>query len=168
MVDGLVMVVEIPAGSRNKYEMDHDTGHIFLDRRLFTATRYPTDYGFFPDTLGEDGDPLDALCLLSDPTFPGCRIRVRPVGVFWMEDEKGPDAKVLCVPADDPAFGHLSDMDDLDSRTRDEIEHFFQIYKDLEPGKTSSTAGWAGADDAARAIEEAVQRFRDHERPQER
>ena len=88
------MVVEIPAGSRNKYEADHETGEIFLDRRLFTATRYPSDYGFFPDTLADDGDPLDALVLLSEPTFPGCRIRARPIGVFWMEDEKGDDAKV--------------------------------------------------------------------------
>ena len=81
------MVVEIPRGSRNKYEMDHETGEVFLDRTLFTATQYPADYGFFPGTLGEDGDPLDALVLLDEPTFPGCRVRVRPVGVFWMRDE---------------------------------------------------------------------------------
>ena len=89
------MVVEIPRGSRNKYEMDHETGEIFLDRMLFTATQYPADYGFLPDTLGEDGDPLDALVLLDEPTFPGCRVRVRAVGVFWMRDEAGPDAKIL-------------------------------------------------------------------------
>ena len=98
MDDWDVVVVEIPAGSRNKYEADHETGEIFLDRRLFTATAYPTDYGYFPDTLADDGDPLDALVLLTEPTFPGCRIRARAIGVFWMEDEKGDDAKVVCVP----------------------------------------------------------------------
>src|SRR5437667_103723 len=95
MPDSYVVIVEIPGGSRNKYEYDHESGAIFLDRRLFTATRYPTDYGFFPETLAEDGDPLDALVLVSDPTFPGCHVRARPIGIFWMEDEKGPDAKVV-------------------------------------------------------------------------
>ena len=96
------MIVEIPQGSRNKYEMDHDTGAIWLDRTLFTATQYPLDYGFFPGTHGEDGDPLDALVWLSQPTFPGCHVWVRPVAVFWMSDEKGPDAKVFCVSSHDP------------------------------------------------------------------
>ena len=108
MPDSYVVIVEIPAGSRNKYEYDHESGAIFLDRRLFTATRYPTDYGFFPETLAEDGDPLDALVLVSDPTFPGCHVRVRPIGVFWMEDEKGPDAKVLTVPVSDPVSGRMT------------------------------------------------------------
>ena len=98
------MIVEIPQGSRNKYEMDHETGAIWLDRTLFTATQYPLDYGFFPNTHGEDGDPLDALVWLNQPTFPGCHIWVRPVAVFWMSDEKGPDAKVLCVGSHDPRF----------------------------------------------------------------
>jgi inorganic pyrophosphatase len=161
VVDELVVVVEIPAGSRNKYEMDHETGHIFLDRRLFTSTRYPTDYGFFPDTLAEDGDPLDALVLLTEPTFPGCRVRVRPLGVFWMEDENGNDAKILCAPVGDPTFGQLKSLAELEDTYRGEIEHFFQIYKDLEPGKRSSTQGWAGRDDALRVIAEAEHRFRE-------
>jgi inorganic pyrophosphatase len=154
-----VVVVEIPAGSRNKYEADHETGEIFLDRRLFTATRYPTDYGYFPDTLADDGDPLDALVLLTEPTFPGCRIRARAIGVFWMEDEKGDDAKIVCVPVNDPTFGSLESIDGLDSALRSEIEHFFAIYKDLEPGGRSVTRGWGGVDEARRAIAEARRLF---------
>lgn len=110
---GVTVVVEIPGGSRNKYEMDHATGSIYLDRMLFTATRYPADYGFIEGTLGEDGDPLDALVLVGEPTFPGCRILARPVGVFGMKDEKGQDDKILCVPLRDPASSHLINLDDL-------------------------------------------------------
>jgi inorganic pyrophosphatase len=153
-----VVIVEIPAGSRNKYEYDHESGAIFLDRRLFTATRYPTDYGFFPDTLAEDGDPLDALVLVSDPTFPGCRVRVRPIGIFWMEDEHGPDAKVLTVPVGDPVSGRIVSIEDLEAEQRNEIEHFFSIYKDLEPNKHSSTRGWSGPQEAVQTIEEARER----------
>jgi inorganic pyrophosphatase len=156
---GDVVVVEIPAGSRNKYEVDHATGEIFLDRRLFTATRYPSDYGFFPDTLADDGDPLDALVLLSEPTFPGCRIRVRPIGIFWMEDEKGDDAKVLCVPLNDPTFGALESIDALDAALRAEIEHFFTIYKALEPGKQSTTRGWGGVEEARSTIDQSRRAF---------
>lgn len=159
MPDSYVVIVEIPAGSRNKYEYDHETGAIFLDRRLFTATRYPTDYGFFPDTLAEDGDPLDALVLASDPTFPGCHIRVRPIGVFWMEDEKGPDAKVLTVPVGDPISGRINSIEDLESEQRNEIEHFFSIYKDLEPNKHSSTRGWSGREEAELTLQDARGRF---------
>jgi inorganic pyrophosphatase len=155
MPDAYVVIVEIPGGSRNKYEYDHDSGAIFLDRRLFTATRYPTDYGFFPETLAEDGDPLDALVLVSDPTFPGCHIRVRPIGIFWMEDEKGPDAKVLCVPIGDPVSGRMTSIEDLEAEQRNEIEHFFTIYKDLEPDKHTSTRGWSDAEEARRTIEDA-------------
>ena len=155
MPDSYVVIVEIPGGSRNKYEYDHESHAIFLDRRLFTATRYPTDYGFFPETLAEDGDPLDALVLVSDPTFPGCHIRVRPIGVFWMEDEKGPDAKVLTVPVSDPVSGRMTSIEDLETEQRNEIEHFFTIYKDLEPGKQTSTRGWSGADEARLTIEDA-------------
>src|SRR6266568_5764786 len=113
MPDSYVVIVEIPGGSRNKYEYDHESGAIFLDRRLFTATRYPTDYGFFPETLAEDGDPLDALVLVSDPTFPGCRIRVRAIGVFHMSDEKGPDEKLLCVPLGAAEFERVADIHDV-------------------------------------------------------
>src|SRR2546429_5257494 len=152
MPDSYVVIVEIPAGSRNKYEYDHESGAIFLDRRLFTATRYPTDYGFFPDTLAEDGDPLDALVLLTEPTFPGCRVKVRPIGIFWMEDEKGPDAKVVTVPLGDPIFGRMHSTEDMDAEARNEIEHFFSIYKDLEPAKRTPTRGWSGPAEGAATI----------------
>ena len=142
------VVVEIPRGSRNKYELDHATGHIHLDRRLFSATVYPADYGFIPDTLGEDGDPLDALVLLDDPTFPGCWVAARPVGVFWMEDDKGPDAKVICVPAGDYRWADVREIDDVPEPLRAEIEHFFNVYKMLEPGKHSTTRGYEGTDAA--------------------
>jgi len=107
------VVIEIPRGSRNKYEIDHDTGHIFLDRRLFTATTYPADYGFIPDTLGGDGDPLDALVLLEDPTYPGVWVEAKPVGLLWMQDEAGEDAKIICVPPTDPRYRGVEDLRDL-------------------------------------------------------
>jgi inorganic pyrophosphatase len=150
----VTVVVEIPGGSRNKYEMDHGTGLIFLDRMLFTATRYPADYGFIEGTLGEDGDPLDALCLVGEPTFPGCRIRARVVGVFYMTDEKGPDEKIICVPLRDTAFMRVHDVHDIAPEFRDEIEHFFQVYKDLEEKKTE-TRGFGNRTEAERIIEEA-------------
>ena len=153
------VVVEIPRGSRNKYEMDHDTGAIWLDRMLFTATQYPADYGFVPETLAEDGDPLDVLVLLDEPTFPGCHIRVRPVGVFWMADEAGPDAKILCVPARDPRSKGFTDLSDLPEFLLAEIEHFFAVYKDVEPGKSVETRGWEGAAAAIRAVEDARARY---------
>ena len=130
------VTIEIPKGSRNKYEVDHDTGRIRLDRTLFTATQYPADYGFIEDTLGEDGDPLDALVLVQEPTFPGCLIRSRAIGMFRMTDEKGGDDKVLCVPSDDPRQEHLRDIHHLPEFDRLEIQHFFEVYKDLEPGKS--------------------------------
>ena len=143
--DTIDVVVEIPRGSRNKYEMDHHTGVIRLDRRLFSATVYPADYGFIPDTLGEDGDPLDALVLLEDPTFPGCWVTARPVGVFWMEDEKGPDAKIICVPPDEPRWNGVDDLAQMPLHLLNEIEHFFDVYKMLEPGKHSETRGYDSA-----------------------
>jgi inorganic pyrophosphatase len=142
------VVVEIPRGSRNKYEMDHHTGRIRLDRRLFSATVYPADYGFVDDTLGEDGDPLDALVILEDPTFPGCIITARPVGVFWMDDDAGPDAKIICVPSGDPRWDHVQDITELPDYLTAEIEHFFNIYKQLEPGKFANTRGYEGVDAA--------------------
>lgn len=150
-----VVVVEIPKGSRNKYEIDHETGQIWLDRHLFTAMTYPADYGFFPDTLAGDGDPLDALVLLDDPTFPGCHLRVRPVGVFWMQDEKGPDAKVLCVLSNDPRWDHINDLEDLRPHFRAEIHHFFEAYKELEPGKQTTIRGWENRESAIALIAEA-------------
>jgi inorganic pyrophosphatase len=143
--DTLDVVIEIPRGSRNKYEYDHEQHVMRLDRRLFTATVYPTDYGFVPDTLAEDGDPIDVLVLLEEPTFPGCWVEVRVVGVFWMEDEKGPDAKLLCVPSHDPSYAGIRDLDDVAPLLLDEIGHFFDVYKMLEPGKNTTTRGWEGA-----------------------
>ena len=155
--EALVVVVEIPAGSRNKYEYDPELDAIVLDRRLFTSVAYPADYGFIKGTLAEDGDPLDALVLVADPTFPGCHIRVRPVGVFHMVDEKGPDAKVICVPLKDPAFVRIHDVHDIAPEFRQEIEHFFQVYKDLEH-KQTETFGYGNRDDAERVIREARER----------
>ena len=156
--DELVVVVEVPMGSRNKYELDHETGKIFLDRRLFTATRYPVDYGFFPDTMARDGDPLDALVLLTDPTFPGCRVRVKVLGVIDMSDEKGEDAKILCAAVKDPAYGQLSSFEDLEPAYRAEIEHFFAVYKDLQPGAHSSVGEWAGPEKALAVLDDARRR----------
>ncbi len=153
------VVVEIPRGSRNKYEMDKELGVIRLDRRLFSATFYPTDYGYIPETLGEDGDPLDALVLLDEPTFPGCWVSARPVGVFWMEDDKGPDAKIICVPAGDPRWAHVKDIDDVFDALLAEIGHFFEVYKMLEPDKHSNTRGYEGVDAAWTEIEAAIARY---------
>jgi len=153
-VADVVVFVEIPSGSRNKYEVDPETGHIMLDRRLFTSMTYPADYGYIEGTLGDDGDPLDALVLVGDPTFPGCRIRARPVGVFFMTDEKGSDEKVICVPLRDPAFMRVSDIHDVAAEFRDEIEHFFQVYKQLEEKKTE-TRGFGNRADAERVIAES-------------
>jgi inorganic pyrophosphatase len=153
------VVVEIPKGSRNKYEMDHDTGVIYLDRMLFTATQYPADYGFVPDTLAEDGDPLDAMVILDEPTFPGCHVLARAVAVFWMSDEAGPDAKLLCVVASDSRAASIKDMGDLPEHLLDEIGHFFDVYKQLEPGKGTETRGWEGRESAEWAIEDARRRY---------
>jgi inorganic pyrophosphatase len=151
------VIIEIPKGQRNKYEMDHETGRIRLDRMLFTSTRYPADYGFIEDTLAEDGDPLDALVLLEEPTFPGCLIRCRAIGMFRMRDEKGPDDKILCVPATDPRQEGLRDIHQISKFDRLEIHHFFEVYKELEPGKRVEGTGWAASADA----EEEIKRARD-------
>jgi inorganic pyrophosphatase len=153
----VMVFVEIPAGSRNKYEWDDEAGGIVLDRRLFTSMSYPADYGYIEGAQGEDGDPLDALVLVADPTFPGCRIRARPVGVFHMTDEKGLDDKIICVSLRDPAFRHVADVDDIQSEFRDEIEHFFRVYKDLEAKKTE-TRGFGNRAEAERVIAEARER----------
>ncbi|WP_055478792.1 inorganic diphosphatase [Sphaerimonospora mesophila] len=152
------MVVETPRGSRNKYEMDPARQRIRLDRLLFTATAYPYDYGFLPHTLAEDDDPLDAMVLGELPTFPGCVIAVRPVAVFWMHDEKGPDAKILCVPATDDRFAHIQDITDIQPHVLDEIGHFFEVYKVLEPGKSADARGWEPRAQAEIVVEEARSR----------
>lgn len=153
------VVIEIPRGSRNKYEIDHETGRIHLDRRLFSATTYPTEYGFIPDTLSEDGDPLDVLVLTEDPTFPGCWIHVRPVGVLWMTDDAGRDAKILCVHHREPRWRDAVDIDDIPVETLAEIKHFFSIYKDLEPGKFSDVGEFDGRDAAWAEIEASLARY---------
>lgn len=150
----VVMAVEIPRGSRNKYETDPETGLIHLDRMLFTATRYPADYGFVPDTVAEDGDPLDAMAIVTEPTFPGCRIQIRPIGLFLMEDQGLPDHKVIGVPVRDPMWGTMRSIDELPPHLLREFEHFFSVYKDLEDMKTAAL-GWKGSDDALRVLEAA-------------
>jgi inorganic pyrophosphatase len=155
------VIIEIPKGTRNKYEADHETGAIWLDRMLFTATRYPEDYGYVPHTLAEDGDPLDVLVLLEEPTFPGCHICARPLGVFLMRDEAGEDAKVLCVPATDPRAAHMTELDHVAPFELDEIAHFFAIYKQLEPGKDTQVEGWKDRTAAEEAIEQSRGRFRE-------
>jgi inorganic pyrophosphatase len=155
------VVIEIPKGTRNKYEADHETGAIWLDRMLFTATRYPEDYGYIPLTLAQDGDPLDAMVLLEEPTFPGCHVHARPVGVFLMSDEKGQDAKILCVPATDPRQAEVVDLTDVPSYALDEIAHFFAIYKALEPGKDAVVQGWDGRAAAEAIVVRSRLRFQD-------
>ena len=154
------VTIEIPKGSRNKYEVDHETGRIRLDRRLFTSTAYPTDYGFIENTLGQDGDPLDAMVILQQPTFPGCIIACRAIGMFRMTDEKGGDDKVLCVPAFDPRHEHLRDIHHLAEFDRLEIQHFFETYKDLEPGKSVEGAEWTGREGAEEEIKASLERAR--------
>ena len=157
------VTIEIPKGQRNKYEMDHVTGRIRLDRMLFTSTRYPDDYGFIDGTLGEDGDPLDALVLLDEPTFSGCLIRCRALGMFRMRDEAGGDDKVLCVPAGDQRWSSRRDIGDVSDFHRLEIQHFFEVYKDLEPGKSVEGAHWVGREAAEAEIRNSRQRAIDDE-----
>ena len=157
------VVIEIPKGQRNKYEMDHESGRIRLDRMLFTSTRYPADYGYIEDTLADDGDPLDALVLLDEPTFPGCLITCRVIGMFQMHDENGADNKVLAVPAKDPRMEHLRDIHHVPEFDRLEIQHFFEVYKALEPGKMVRSEAWA--DRAAAEAEVEACRKREAETP---
>ncbi|WP_210507703.1 inorganic diphosphatase [Naasia sp. SYSU D00057] len=155
------VVIEIPKGSRNKYEVDHETGRVYLDRVLFTSFVYPVDYGFFEGTLGGDGDPLDALVLLEYPVFPGVGVKVRPVGVLRMSDEAGMDEKILAVPYKDPRWSHIQDLADVPEQTRNELEHFFARYKDLEPGKWVKVEGWDGREAAEQLVVEAVERLKE-------
>jgi len=140
-------IVEIPRGSRNKYEFDPETGFIRLDRVLFSSVHYPGDYGFIPGTQAADGDPMDVLILVEEPTFPGCRVRVRPIGVLLMHDEHGGDEKILGVPVADPHFAEVTDLKDLPQHWLAEVQNFFERYKELE-GKTVSAEGWKGAREA--------------------
>lgn len=154
-------IVEIPKGSRNKYEYDEEKRMIRLDRMLFSSVHYPSDYGFFPGTLGLDGDPLDALVLVSEPTFPGCLIEVKPIGLFKMYDEKGPDEKILCVPTHDPKWNHIDDLSEMNAHLMKEIEHFFSIYKELEKKKVG-IEGWDTKEAAIEVIKQARKRYEAH------
>jgi inorganic pyrophosphatase len=154
------VVIEIPKGSRNKYEVDHETGRVKLDRYLYTSMGYPADYGFFEDTLGEDGDPLDALVLLPESVFPGAIVEARPVAMFQMTDEAGGDDKLLCVPAGDPRWDHIQDLADVPPFELEAIKHFFVHYKDLEPGKFVKAADWAGRAEAEAELNRSVERFK--------
>ncbi len=150
-------VVEIPKGSRNKYEYDPDLGRFVLDRMLFSSVHYPADYGFIPGTVARDGDPVDVLVLLDEATFPGCVIEARPIGVFDMRDEKGPDEKILCVPVSDPRWNWIEELDQVPDHLLKEIRHFFEIYKDLE-AKETEVHGWKGREEAWRQIRDGRER----------
>ncbi|MFT8704982.1 inorganic diphosphatase [Bifidobacterium aquikefiricola] len=158
----LSVLVEIPRGQRNKYEMDHATGRIKLDRTLFTSMGYPADYGYIENTLGEDGDPLDALVLDEVPVFPGCLIDVRPVAMFVMTDEHGPDPKIICVP-DDVRYDGVRDLNDISSWKKAEIQHFFSNYKSIEPGKhVDAHMLWSNLTTAQHEIADAFDRASQH------
>lgn len=154
----VTVMIEIPKGSRNKYEFDEKSRRIKFDRMLFSSVHYPCDYGFIMDTLAGDGDALDALVIVAEPTFPGCVIEARPVGVFEMEDEKGPDEKILCVPVRDPLWNHITNLKQVQPHLLKEIEHFFKIYKDLEI-KYTKVGGWKGLSDAQKCVKESYSAY---------
>jgi inorganic pyrophosphatase len=150
------VTVEIPSGSRNKYEYDHERHRFVLDRVLYSSVHYPADYGFIEGSMAEDGDPLDVLVLIAEPTFPGCVVRARPIGVLDMTDDKGHDYKILAVAHDDPRWDRVESMDDLAPHRLREIENFFETYKTLEK-RESQVEGWLGIEEAWRIIDEAVE-----------
>jgi len=152
------VLIEIPKGSRNKYEYDFELKKIRFDRMLFSSMMYPADYGFIPETLALDGDPLDVLVLGGEPTFPMCVVEVKPIGVFHMADEKGPDEKVICVPVSDPIWNTLNDLSDMNPHQIKEIEHFFQVYKDLEKKKVD-VGGWGNAKEAYEILNNCIDRY---------
>ena len=149
------VVIEIPRGSTNKYEVDAETGLIKLDRVLYSPLFYPFDYGYIPQTLYIDGDPIDVLVLVSHPTFPGCIIEAAPIGVLEMTDDKGPDEKILCVAVKDPRYGYRRSITELNDHTLKEIKHFFEVYKDLED-KFVQVRDWHDRDKAI----ELIQKYR--------
>ena len=153
-------LIEIPSGSRNKYKLDKDSGLMRLDRVLYSAVHYPGDYGFIPRTLHEDGDPCDILVLVNEPTFPGCQIDARPIGVLMMLDRGEPDDKVLAVPSNDPYYSEYFDIADIPQHYLKEVEHFFHIYKDLE-GRRVQTVGWEKSVKAMRVIMDSITRYAD-------
>lgn len=153
--DALNVIVEIPKGSQNKYEYDKKYNIITLDRILFSPLHYPGDYGFIPNTLGEDGDPLDALVMVSIRTFPGCLIKARPIGVLKMLDNGEGDAKLLCVPVSDPRMSHIHDLKQISRHVLQEIAHFFKVYKELE-GKRVEILGWDDRKYALKLVKESI------------
>lgn len=153
-------LIEIPKGSRNKYEYDFKLKKIRFDRMLFSSMMYPGDYGFIPETLALDGDPLDVLVLGAQPTFPMCVMEVKPIGVFHMTDEKGPDEKIICVPISDPIWSGLNDLSDVNSHLIKEIEHFFRVYKDLEEKKVD-VGGWGDVNEAYEILSKCIDRYRE-------
>jgi inorganic pyrophosphatase len=159
----LYCMVEIPKGSRNKYEWDEQLQAIRFDRFLFSSVVYPLDYGIIPDTLAEDGDPLDAMVTVSEATFPGCLIPVKPIALFKMSDEKGIDDKVICVPLADPNWNEAGKLEDLPEQLRDEIANFFAIYKTLEQ-KDVEVDGWYPREDALKVIDASRRRWAERER----
>jgi len=152
------VLIEIPKGSRNKYEYDFVLHKIRFDRTLFSSMMYPGDYGFVPETLALDKDPLDVLVLGTEPTYPMVVMEVRPIGVFHMTDEKGPDEKLICVPVSDPVYSKRKDISDLNPHRLKEIEHFFQVYKDLEE-KNVDVGVWGDAQEAIEIYEKCVERY---------
>lgn len=159
----LDLTVEIPRGSRNKYSVDPLTGRIRLDSTLLTEMVYPADSGFIDNTLGLDGEPLSALVLLEEPTYPGVGISVRPVGVFRMQNEYGPEVKLICVPVADPRWERITEIRDVAEHTRDAIRHFFEHYKDLEPGKFVTVEGFGERIEAERLVSTAMHAYRSHD-----
>ncbi|CAN5686544.1 inorganic diphosphatase [soil metagenome] len=151
--------IEIPRGSRNKYEYDEEAGKFKLDRVLYSSVHYPTDYGFIPETLAEDGDHLDILVLVEEPTFPGCIIPARPIGGLDMADEKGSDFKVLAVPIGDPRFEQVRSLEDIGDHWLREIETFFDTYKILEP-KQTEVLGWHSVEETRQVIARCRENFR--------
>jgi inorganic pyrophosphatase len=154
----LEVFIEIPNGSRNKYELDKETGYIKFDRLLYSSVHYPGDYGFIPRTLADDDDPLDVLVITHEPTFPGCLMHVRPIGVFEMRDDKGMDEKILCVPVADPLRADYKSLKNVRPHYLREVEHFFAIYKELE-GKKTEILGLSDVDRAHEVILECIQRY---------
>ncbi|MGA1225859.1 MAG: inorganic diphosphatase [Tamlana sp.] len=161
------VLIEIPKGSRNKYEYDFTLHKIRFDRTLFSSMMYPGDYGFIPETLALDHDPLDVLVLSTEPSYPMVVMEVRPIGVFHMTDEKGPDEKIICVPVSDPVWSKRSDISDLNPHRLKEIEHFFQVYKDLEKKKVD-VGGWGNAQEAIDIYHKCVQRYDESEHKKKR
>lgn len=153
------VMVEIPKGSRNKYEYDKETGKMWLNRALYSSVHYPGDYGFIANTLAEDGDALDAMILMCEPTFPGCYVETKPIGVFNMSDEKGQDKKILCVPLKDPFWKDVNDIDEVPPHLLKEIKHFFSVYKDLERKKVT-VGNWGHRKEAIKVIQDARGKFK--------